>query len=115
MKFSEFRQFRPKQLSNVFVFVCEDDFLIEESRAEWQRIFGMPAGTSIFEKYTAKEFEEIPSSQIVDDALTPSLFDQDRLIIVTAADRLTKARIEALEKVQNIPRASLRIVLATEA
>ncbi len=115
MKFSEFRQFRPKQRSNIFAFVCEDEFLIEESRAEWQRIFDMPAATWIFEKYTAKEFEEIPSSRILDDALTPSLFAQNRLIIVTGADRLTKARIEALGKVQNIPLASLRIVLATEA
>jgi len=115
MKFSEFRQFRPKQASNIFVFVCEDDFLIEESRSEWQRIFGMPSGAWIFEKYTAREFEEIPASRIVDEALTPSLFAQNRLIIVTGADRLTKPRIEALEEVQNIPHASLRIVLATEA
>jgi len=114
MKFSEFRQFQPKQRSNVFVFVCQDDFLIEESRPEWQRIFGTPAGSWIFEKYTAREFEEIPSSRIVDEALTLSLFAQNRLIIVTGADKLTKGRIEALGKIQSVPDASLRIVLVTE-
>src|SRR5437763_7010294 len=114
MNFSEFRQFQPKQRSNVFVFVCQDDFLIEESRPEWQRIFGTPAGSWIFEKYTAREFEEIPSSRIVDEALTPSLFAQNRLIIVTGADKLTKGRIEALGKIQSVPDASLRVVLVTE-
>ena len=33
MKFSEFQQYRPKSISNVSAFVCEDEFLVEESRA----------------------------------------------------------------------------------
>jgi len=88
MKFSEFREFQPKSVQNVFVFVCEDDFLIEESRAVWQRILG---GTWVFEKYAAKEFEEIASSRLMDDALTPSLFSQSRALIVTSAEKLTRA------------------------
>jgi DNA polymerase III subunit delta len=116
MKFSEFKQFQPRQRSNVFVFVCEDDFLVEESRPVWQRIFAATSGgaaTWVFEKYVVKEFEEIPASRIMDDALTPSLFTQNRVLLVANADKLTKARIEVLERLQSLPNASLRIVLVT--
>jgi len=112
MKFSEFREFQPKSMQNVFVFVCEDDFLIEESRAVWQRILG---GTWVFEKYAAKEFEEIASSRLMDDALTPSLFSQSRALIVTSAEKLTKGRIEDLTGLQNVPNASLRVILVAGA
>ena len=110
MKFSEFKTYQPKQASNVFAFVCEDDFLVEESRPVWQRIFG---GDWVFEKYPAKEFEEIPGRQLMDDALTPSLFTQNRILIVTNADKTTKGRIEDLTALQGVPNSSLRIVLAT--
>ncbi len=99
MKFSEFKQFQPKQSSNVFVFVCEDDFLVEESRPVWKRIFAGTRGGSatwVFEKYAVKEFEDIQTSRIMDDALTPSLFAQNRVLLVANADKLTKARIEVL-------------------
>ena len=85
MKFSEFKQFQPKQATNIFVFICEDDFLVEESRPVWQRIFG---GSWVVEKFVAKEFEEIPSARLMDEALTPSLFTQSRALIVTNADKL---------------------------
>ena len=110
MKFFEFQSFQPKALQNVFVFVCEDDFLIEESRVVWQRIFG---GPWVFEKYAAKEFEEIPSSRLMDEALTPSLFTQSRALIVTNADKLTKGRVEDLSGLQNVPKSSLRVILVT--
>jgi len=113
MKFSEFGQFQPKQSHNIFAFVCEDDFLVEESRPIWQRVFGGSSGTWLAEKYTAKEFEEIPSSRVMDDALTPSLFTQNRILFVTNADKLTKGRVEDLGKLQTVPSASLRIVLVT--
>ena len=79
MRFSEFKQYQPKQIANVFGFVCEDDFLVEESRPVWLRIFG---GNWVFDKYSAKEFEEIPGSKLMDEALTPSLFTQNRVLIV---------------------------------
>jgi len=110
MKFSEFKAYQPKQASNVFAFVCEDDFLVEESRPVWQRIFG---GDWFFEKYPAKEFEEIIGRELMDDALTPSLFTQNRILIVTNADKTTKGRIEDLTALQGVPNSSLRIVLAT--
>jgi DNA polymerase III subunit delta len=109
MKFSEFKQYQPKQAANVFGFVCEDDFLVDESRPVWQRIFG---GDWVFEKYIAKEFEEIPAGRLMDDALTPSLFTQNRVIIVTNADKVTKGRLEDLTALQGVPNASLRIVLS---
>jgi DNA polymerase-3 subunit delta len=92
--------------------VCEDDFLVEESRVVWQRIFG---SNWIFEKYAAKEFEEIPSSRFMDEALTPSLFSRNRALIITNAEKLTKGRIEALTDLQNVRNSSLKIVLVTSA
>ncbi len=110
MKFSEFRHYQPKNPSNVFVFVCEDDFLIEESRPVWQRVFG---GSWAFEKYSAKEFEDIASDRLMDEALTPSLFTENRALIVTNAEKLTKGRIEDLTALQKIPASSLKIVAAS--
>ena len=112
MKFSEFKQYQPKQPSNVFGFVCEDDFLLEESRPVWARIFG---GEWVFEKYVAKEFEEIPSGRLMDDALTPSLFTQNRALIVANGEKTTKGRLEDLAALQAVPNASLRIVLAANS
>ncbi len=108
MKFSEFRQSQPKPDQNIFVFICEDDFLVEESRTVWQGIFG---GAWVFEKYAVKEFEEIPVGRLMDEALTPSLFTQNRAIIVTNADRLTKGRVEELTELQRVANSSLKIVL----
>ena len=108
MRFSEFKQYQPKKPSNIFVFICEDEYLVEESRPVWQRIFG---GDWVFEKYAAKEFEEIPAGRLMDDALTPSLFTQNRVLIVTNAEKMTKGRTEDLVKLQELPNSSLRIVL----
>jgi len=112
VKFSEFRQYQPKQSSNVFAFVCEDDFLLEESRPVWQRIFG---GNWVFEKYSAKEFEEIPRGRLMDEALTPSLFTQNRIFIVTNAEKITKSRLDDVTAVQGVAHSSLRIVLRTSS
>jgi DNA polymerase-3 subunit delta len=110
MKFAEFKQYQPKQSANVFGFVCEDDFLVDDSRPVWQRIFG---GDWVFEKYIVKEFEEIPSGRLMDEALTPSLFTQNRVLIVTSADKITRGRMEDLIALQGVPNSSLRIVLVT--
>jgi DNA polymerase III subunit delta len=110
VRFTEFKQYQPKQPSNIFGFVCEDDFLVEESRPVWQRIFG---GIWVFEKYPAKEFEEIPRGRLMDEALTPSLFTQNRILIVTNSEKITKGRMEDLSALQGVSNASLRIVLAT--
>jgi DNA polymerase-3 subunit delta len=110
MKFSDFQTYQPKSVHNVFVFVCEDDFLVEESRAIWQRIFG---ANWVFEKLTPKEFEEIPSGRLMDEALTPSLFSQNRVLIVSNAEKVTKGRIEDLSALQAVKNSSLRVVLST--
>jgi DNA polymerase-3 subunit delta len=89
--------------------VCEDDFLLEESRPAWQRIFG---GNWVFEKFSAKEFEDIPAGRLMDDALTPSLFTQNRILIISNSEKLTKQRIEDLTALQNVQNSSLKIVLA---
>src|SRR5579883_2042759 len=112
MKFSDFKQYQPRQASNVFGFVCEDDFLLEESRPVWKRIFG---GEWVFEKYPAKEFEEIPSGKLMDEALTPSLFTQTRALIVANAEKTTKGRLEDLAALQAVSNASLRVILASNS
>lgn len=112
MRFAEFQSYQPKSVHNVFVMISEDDFLVEESRGIWQRIFG---SNWIFEKYAAKEFEEIPGNHLIDEALTPSLFKQNRALIVTNAEKLTKGRIDVLGELQNVSNSSLKVVLATGA
>ncbi|MBI2149267.1 MAG: DNA polymerase III subunit delta [Acidobacteria bacterium] len=49
----------------------------------------------------------------MDGALTPSLFSQNRALIVTNAEKLTKARVEDLAALQSVPSSSLKVVLAT--
>lgn len=110
MRFSEFKQYQPKTSSNVFVLVCEDDLLLEESRPVWQRLFG---GSWVFEKYSAKEFEEISRERLMDEALTSSLFAQNRILIVTNAEKIVKSRVEDLTALDGVKDSSLRIVLAT--
>jgi len=112
VRFSEFKQYQPKQSTNVVAFICEDDFLLEESRSVWQRIFG---GNWVFEKLQVKEFEDIPGGRLMDEALTPSLFTQNRIIIVTNAEKITKGRFEFLTALQGVPNSSLRIVLAMKS
>jgi DNA polymerase-3 subunit delta len=90
--------------------VCEDDLLLEESRPVWQRLFG---GSWVFEKYSAKEFEEISRERLMDEALTSSLFAQNRILIVTNAEKIVKSRVEDLTALDGVKDSSLRIVLAT--
>ena len=63
MKFSEFRQYRPKTNPNVVAFVCEDEFLVEESRSIWAEILGP---NWIFERLHAKEFDEIETAKLME-------------------------------------------------
>jgi DNA polymerase III delta subunit len=110
MRFADFQRYQPRPEHNVFVFVCEDDLLLEESRDVWAKAFG---GNWLFEKYAVKEFEEIPASRLMDDALTPSLFSQSRAVIVANSEKLTKGRVETLTELHGVPRSSLKVILAT--
>jgi DNA polymerase III delta subunit len=108
VRFSDFRQHRPKGNPNVLVFVCEDDFLVEESRSVWAEILGP---NWVFEKLNAKEFDEIDTASLMDEAQTPSLFSQNRVLMVASAEKVSKRRGEDLQALQNIPNPSLRIIL----
>jgi DNA polymerase III delta subunit len=108
MRFSDFRQYRAKPSDNVFVFVCEDDFLVEESRGVWTGLF---EGNWQIQKLHVKEFEDIEFARLMDDALTPSLFSESRLLMVINAEKLTKGRIEDLAKLQGIASSSLKVIL----
>jgi DNA polymerase III subunit delta len=108
MTFTEFQRYRPKSDQNVFAFVCEDDFLVEESRTVWAGIFGPDW---VFEKLYAKEFEEIESGRLMDEALTPSLFSQSRVLLIANAEKVSKKRSEDLAALQAISRSALKVIL----
>ena len=108
MRFSDFRQHKPNPQHNVFVFQCDDDLLLEESRTVWANAFGTGW---LFEKHDKKEFEEIPASRLMDSALTPSLFSQSRALMVTSAEKLTKDRLATLAELHSVPNSSLKVVL----
>jgi DNA polymerase III delta subunit len=108
MKFSEFLRFRPDPNANVFVFVCEDDFLVEESRAMWAKAFGPQW---VFEKLHSKEFDEIDGGKLLDEAQTPSLFSQSRCLIVWNAEKVSKSRAEQLVALHQIANSSLKVIL----
>ena len=108
MKFSEFSQYRPKTLPNVVVFVCEDDFLVEESRAVWVEILG---ANWRLEKLHAKDLDEREPGRLLDEARTPSLFAQSRLLLVANAEKLSKRWGEELVALQDVSNSSLKVIL----
>jgi DNA polymerase-3 subunit delta len=108
MKYSEFLEFHPKEADNVFVFVCDDDFLIEESRVIWTRSF---KGTWLPEKIHIKEFEGIEMAQLVEEARTPSLFAESRVLFVMNSEKMSKGRIEEMSSLRGISNSSLKVVL----
>lgn len=108
MKFSEFVKYRPKAHPNVVVFACEDDFLVSESRVVWAEILGP---NWVFEKVSAKEFDEIETAKLMDEAQTPSLFSQNRVLMVANGEKVSKRRGEDLSALQAVPVSSLKIIL----
>jgi len=108
MTFNEFRRHRPKNNSNVLVFVCEDAFRVEESLAVWPEIFG---GNWVLERIQAKDFDELEAGRLMDEALTPSLFSQSRVLVITNGEKVPKRRADDLAALQKISNASLKIIL----
>lgn len=108
MKYAQFQQIATPA-GHVVVFVCPEEFLVQESKAIWPGIFG---GAWTVDKVTAKEFEEIPSSKLLADALTRSLFAESRCYMVTMPEKLTKARLEILREVHALRESTVRVVLA---
>ena len=111
MKFSEFRQYRPNPAHNVFAFLCEDEFLVQEAKAVWPKLF---SGNWICEKLHIKEFEEIDARRLMDEALTPSLFSQSRVFLVMNAEKAKKGLVEDLAALDKVANSSLKIILATD-
>ena len=108
MTFADFQKFRPMGDPNVIAFVCEDDFLVEESRTVWARIFGP---NWVFEKLHVKEFEDIEGGRLMDEALTPSLFSQSRVLLIANAEKVSKKRAEDLTALQAISNSALKVIL----
>ena len=112
MKFSEFRRHTPSQASHVYLFVCEDQLLVEESKPIWSRIFG---GEWNFEKLSVKEFESLDASELMESALSPPLFGPSRAILVSNAGKLGKRRTEDLARILQLDRSFLKVVLVVES
>jgi DNA polymerase-3 subunit delta len=108
MKFSQFRTHTPPDSANAYVFICEDDYLVDESRAVWERIFG---GAWEFEKLSAKEFEAIDAARLMESALTPPLFGPRRVLLVRGAGKLTKKGRQVVEEIADLEDAHLKIIL----
>ena len=112
MKFSEFRKYTPSSSHHVYVFVCEDDFLVDESKTSWVRMFG---GEWEFEKLTIKDFESIDSSELMKSALSPPLFGPSRAILVTNAGKLKKSRLDDIGRIAELDQSWLKIVLVVKS
>ena len=112
MKFSEFRRHVPSKTNHVYVFVCEDDFLVEESRPVWAGIFGGEWG---FEKLSAKEFEAMDASELMGSARTSPLFGPSRALLVREAGKVSKKKFGQLEEITGLEQSSLKIILVASA
>jgi DNA polymerase-3 subunit delta len=106
MRFSEFKR-KPPPPGHVYLFVCQDDFLVDESQQVWAGFFEGDWGV---ERMSSKEFDAISGSDLVEWARTPPLFGPSRLIMVTGPGKLTKQRLAAVEPVADLDRSSLKIV-----
>ena len=108
MNFAAFKRYRPPVVHNVFAFICEDDFLLEESRAVWSEIFGP---TWVFEKIHAKEFDAIEGGRLLEEAHSPSLFSQSRVLLVASGEKVPKRRAVDLEALQKVSNSTLKVIL----
>ena len=112
MKFSDFRKYEPRRPSHAFVFVCEDDLLVEDSKPIWQRIFG---GDWAFERLPAREFEAIDDGKLTEAALSPPLFGPSRALMVSDAGKTTAKKMAVAEEIAALPQSSLKIVFVTSS
>lgn len=108
MKFSEFKQHRVNSTGHVFVFACEDEFLVDESKAIWVELFD---GDWVVEKISGKELDSMEPSELMLSALTPSLFGKSRVLMVTNAGKVPKKRLTHLAEINALPNSSLKIIL----
>jgi DNA polymerase III delta subunit len=106
MKFSQFSRHTPPS-GHVFMFVCEDELLIDESQAVWAGFF---EGEWSIEKLSLKEFDAIGIPQLSEWALTPLLFGPSRILMVTNAGKLSKKRIVEIQFFATLEHSSLKIV-----
>ncbi len=108
MKFSEFRKKNDAPPGHVFVFVCGDEFLVEESKEVWARLFG---GNWAVEKTSAKELDSVEPSELMSSALTPPLFGESRVLMVTNAGKVPKKRLTHFAEINALEDSSLKIIL----
>ena len=106
MKFSEFSRHTPSP-GHVYMFVCEDGFLVDQSQAVWAGFFEGEWG---IERVSLKEFDAIGVSDLMERALTPPLFGPSRILMVTDARKLSKKRTAEIESISTLEQSSLKIV-----
>ena len=108
MRFSEFRRHSPPG-GNVYIFICEDEFLIDESRGVWAGVFG---GDWDFSKVSVREFEALEASELLVLARTPPLFGPPRALLVTNAGKITKKKIAVLEELAGLEESFLKVIVS---
>ena len=106
MKFSAFRG-HALPPGHVYMFVCEDAFLVDESRAAWAGFFEGEWG---IERLSLKEFDTIGISDLMESALTPPLFGPSRILMVSGSGKLNKKRTAEIETIAALEHSSLKIV-----
>jgi DNA polymerase III delta subunit len=108
MKFSEFRN-HALPAGSVYIFVCPDDYLIDESQAVWRDRFG---GEWDFERMTLREFDSLNVTDLEEEARSPRLFGGSRAIMVRVADatKFTKKRITEVEPLAAMTDSCLKVV-----
>ncbi len=108
MKFSEFKQHKLAP-GAVYIFVCADDYLVDESRTVWGAHFG---GEWEFERLTLREFDGLSAASLADEARSPRLFGARRALLVRVPDatKFTKKRIESVEPLTGIEDSCLKVV-----
>ncbi len=111
MKFSEFRK-KPPPPGHVYMFVCEDDLLVDESQPVWSASFGGEWG---WERLSLKEFDAIGAADLMEQARTPPLFGPSRALMVIDAGKLSKKRSAELTPLNALERSSLKIVLVSSS
>jgi DNA polymerase III delta subunit len=96
----------------MYVFVCGDDYLLDESKEVWDRIFGGGWG---FEKLSLKEFDSLDASELTEAALSRPLFGPSRAILVTHAGKISKKRMAELEPIIQLDESFLKVILVVDS
>lgn len=111
MNFRKFRLESNLLSEHIFIFVCEDDFLVEESKNVWAESF---EGSWIIDNLSGKQLDSIEFSQLMSWASASSLFGESRVLMVSDAGKISKKRLTDLVQIKDLKDSSLKVVLCVK-